>query len=155
MDEDNKVILVKLGETGGFGATIWRNVEDLPLTFKEKSLSLAKKFDPIPITYREDGSLTGIWKSTNVEKIYYVNHIKKDRVTWACGIGKDNETVSVLRGEIGDDDLLCVKWADVYKRDTTSPMANGEMHLRINKSGNEVVSFRDDTSIENTFFRIE
>jgi len=141
---DNGTIMLKVYQTGGFGATIWT-----------KSLANKNEFrlyDGLESSYIENKKrrdLTGLWRLGNGNATYYVHQI--GNIVWSLGIEKDN-LVRIFRGELGQQNTVQTEWADVDRKNN-GKLQHGTMAFKISTSGDEAISFQESNIPTSTFYR--
>ena len=133
--------LVKINQTGGYGATIWKNIHDLP-----SGLNTKYSFDMIAessVLYNIDKkyeTLTGIWRSYDGHTIHHSHQIGD--YVWSCGINKKETYVNVFRGKIIKDNIKG-ELIEVY-REGNKKLKNEKLKFKISKAANEVISLQKD-----------
>ena len=75
--EDNRTILLKTAEIGGFGASIWMSLGDLSLS---KNCEFCKINKRALLYARVNPGLTGIWRSNNNNNIQFISYTKLERL---------------------------------------------------------------------------
>jgi hypothetical protein len=146
--EEDRTIMLKKYETGGFGATIWKSVNSLSL---ENECKLYDGMTSSYIKNKNGRDLTGIWTLINGNRTLYVHQV--ENIVWSLGIDNGDNFARVFRGEITKEYTIIGEWADVDRKDN-GELIHGKIRLKVNKSGQEAVSFQEGDSPELTFRRL-